>query len=202
MDVVLNYLEQLIPLEKLTLSELTEKLVMLLALSTAQISQTLAKIKLSNIKETPVGIEIIITDNLKTSRPGSQNPMLKLSKFNDRPGLCVVSCLDRYKELTSLIRKEEDHLFIAIKKPHSAVGSQTISRWIKNVLHKAGINTEIFSSHSTRHASTSAAHSKGLDWETIRKTAGWSKESTVFAKFYNKPIENESNNFMNFLFKK
>ena len=39
-----------------------------------------------------------------------------------------------------------------INKPVSA---DTISNWIKHVLIKSGINTSLFSAHSTRSASTS-----------------------------------------------
>ena len=44
------------------------------------------------------------------------------------------------------------------------------------------------SSHSTRHAATSAAHQSGISLEVIRKTAGWTPQSQVFAKVYNRPI--------------
>lgn len=47
----------------------------------------------------------------------------------------------------------------------------------------------IFSAHSTRHAATSAAYVKGISLETIRRTAGWSQGSQMFARVYNRPIE-------------
>ena len=72
-------------------------------------------------------------------------------------------------------------------KPYNPVHPNTISRWIKLVLERAGISTDIFKAHSTRAASTSAASMKEVNVETIIKTAGWSNAKT-FAKFYNKPI--------------
>lgn len=55
------------------------------------------------------------------------------------------------------------------------------------------INTNIFKAHSTRYASTSAAHRKGPSWNLTRKSAGWKETSLSFAKFYNRPLaEKES----------
>ncbi|CAD6241301.1 GSCOCG00002629001-RA-CDS, partial [Cotesia congregata] len=52
-----------------------------------------------------------------------------------------------------------------------------------------------FTAHSTRHASTSRAYEKGVTIEEIKKVAGWSQHSQVFAKFYNQPIQLKENNF-------
>ncbi|KAL4702636.1 hypothetical protein ACJJTC_003337 [Scirpophaga incertulas] len=82
------------------------------------------------------------------------------------------------------------NLFISYKKPHLAVSVNTLSRWVKMVLSASGINTTIFSSHSTIHASTSTAFMKGVSIDEIRWTAGWTDTSTTFAKFYNRPILN------------
>ncbi|KYB24806.1 hypothetical protein TcasGA2_TC032277 [Tribolium castaneum] len=56
----------------------------------------------------------------------------------------------------------------------------------------AGINTSIFSAHSTRHASSSAALRKGISLDVIHKTAGWSEKSQTFAKTYNLPLAAEN----------
>ena len=79
-------------------------------------------------------------------------------------------------------------LFISFVKPHRAVSSATISRWIKTVLSDAGIDTSIFKAHSVRRAATSAAYNKGVPVEHILKLANWSNEST-FRRFYLKSAE-------------
>lgn len=78
-------------------------------------------------------------------------------------------------------------LFIALKRPHTAVGSQTISRWIRSTLSDCGVS-DAFSTHSTWHASTSLAARKGVPVDLIKRAAGWSGESRVFANFYNRQI--------------
>ncbi|EZA51192.1 hypothetical protein X777_10262, partial [Ooceraea biroi] len=102
--------------------------------------------------------------------------------------LCIATTVIQYLRVTAKLRENQNSLFIAINKPHKAVTVQTISRWIKTVLQKCGIDINVFSSHSTRYASSSAAFASGLDLDTIRKAAGWTEGSTVFAKFYNRPI--------------
>lgn len=54
---------------------------------------------------------------------------------------------------------------------------------------------EQFKAHLTRHASTSNALIKGLDFNSIRNAAGWSKDSKVFVRFYNRTVKETENNF-------
>ncbi len=78
-------------------------------------------------------------------------------------------------------------LFISHKEPHCPVTVSTISWWVKETLKLAGINTEIFSSHSTTSAAVSKAKSLGLSMSDINRAAGWSNSRT-FALHYNEPI--------------
>lgn len=187
-NIVLNKVKTWFPLSRLNLQELTEKTIILLALGTASRAQTLAAIEVNNIKETKEGLEIRIIERTKTDRPGKTRPLLYLPFFKEKPELCIANTVIQYLRVTTKLRENTKHLFISINKPHKKVTSQTISRWIKKVLQKCGIDISVFTSHSTRHASSSAAFINGLDLETIRKAAGWSEGSTVFAKFYNRPI--------------
>ena len=61
--------------------------------------------------------------------------------------------------------------------------------WIKTLLTKAGINTDIFKAHSVGSAATSTAANAGITTNDILKAADWSSES-VFQKFYYKPGQN------------
>ena len=55
------------------------------------------------------------------------------------------------------------------------------------MLSNSGIDTNVFSEHSTRSVSVSAANSKGVPLDKILSAGGWSRAST-FSKYYNKPI--------------
>ena len=77
--------------------------------------------------------------------------------------------------------RKGSYLFITTIKPHEAVSKDTISRWLKTILQRAGIDTSVYKGHSTRTASTSAANAAGIPINIIMEKAGWSKENT-FAK--------------------
>ncbi|KAJ2940862.1 hypothetical protein O0L34_g17139 [Tuta absoluta] len=113
--------------------------------------------------------------------------MLTIPFFSPKPEICPAQCLQAYISRTETLRRS-DELFISFKKPYRPVGTQTLSRWVKNILKDSGIDVSIFSSHSTRHAATSQAHRQGVTIDQIRKTAGWSSSSSTFAKFYNRTV--------------
>lgn len=186
-DIAFQKIEEWFPLEDLPLDRLIERLVFLLALGTAHRTQTLASIKLSNIKNSSEGYEIEIPDRIKTSRPGASQPLLVLPYCPENPKLRIASTIDEYIRRTSRLSGLVDNLLLTIKKPFSAASSTTISRWIRTAMSRCGISKR-FTAHSTRHAATSAALKKGVRLETIRKTASWSENSQVFAKHYNKTI--------------
>lgn len=200
-NVVLNYLSNLYPNSSLSLEQLTKKLVVLLALSTGQRCQTLALIRIPNLKMNSEKIVITITDIIKTSGIGRSQPRLELPYFSQRPSVCPADTLISYTTMTSTCRSShDDRLILTTKKPYHPASSQTIGRWIKQVLTASGIDTTIFSAHSTRHATTSAALRAGVSVDTIRKAATWSDQSATFANFYNRPLNNDDSSFVNALF--
>ena len=86
-----------------------------------------------------------------------------------------------YLEITKNLRFT-GQLIISYKKPQKAVTTNTISKWRKVTLGKAGIDIEKYSSHSTRSASTSKAKITGLLLSEINKATGW-KEISTFKTF-------------------
>ncbi|KAJ8921724.1 hypothetical protein NQ315_010634 [Exocentrus adspersus] len=185
--IVINYLRTLKNGE-LDLEMLTKKLVTLLALATGQRIQTLGCIELDNILVRDDRIEIKIVQRIKTSAPNRSQPFLILPFFNSDPNVCVAKLLLKYLHKTQELRNTCNHLFVTHKKPHNKATTQSISRWIKDVLHKSGLDTTIFKAHSTRHAATSAAARKGVNFDSIRLAAGWTQNSSTFANFYNRPL--------------
>ncbi|BES96116.1 Hypothetical protein NTJ_08920 [Nesidiocoris tenuis] len=90
--------------------------------------------------------------------------------------------------------------FYAIKNPHRPAKRATISRWVKETLKEAFVDTSIFSAYATRHAATSDAYRKGVSIDTIRSSAGWSPESSVFARFYKRQLTESPDEFTNRVF--
>ncbi|KAL7307958.1 hypothetical protein TKK_0000049 [Trichogramma kaykai] len=192
-EVVLSYIEKMT--EPLSFQELSEKTLVSLALCTAHRSQTFALIDINNISNLGTELQIKIPDLIKTSKPGAMQPNLILPFFKERPKLCAASSILKYIEVSKSLREDRSRLFISTRKPYKDIGSQTISRWIKSMLNKAGIDTSRFTGHSTRHVSASTANRNGIDIRTIKLTAGWSEKSTVFARFYNQPVERSNGEF-------
>lgn len=189
-SIVLSYLQTLSPVDKLSLKELTFKLVVLILLVSGQRGQTVHLLNIDHMTSVNNCYTFQIVDHLKQSRPGVKNPLVELRPFEDKT-LCVVSTLKEYLTRTQSLRGSESQLFISYAKPFRKVSRETISRWVKFALTASGIDTSRFKPHSTRAASTSAASNASVSLDDILHTAGWSSEST-FAKFYNKPIVKEN----------
>ena len=187
-NIVLEYLGKL-DNDTLNLQTMTLKLTMLLALVSGQRCQSLASLDLNDMYSSDDRIVFRFNSLLKQTRPSFQVAPLVISKFQDNPSLCVYSLLKMYLEQTTTLRTNTTRLLIMVRKPHCAVCSQTIARWLKTVLTKAGIDTKVFSAHSTRSAATSAAKSVGLSISNIMNAAGWTNAGT-FQKFYNKCEDN------------
>lgn len=164
------------------------KLILLLALATAQRVQTFSKIRISNIIQHDEGLEIKFTDLLKTSRPNKPQPAICIPFFAEKSELCTATVLLYYIEQTKPLRGENDRLLLTFKKPHRPATSQTLSRWIKRGLSLCGTDVSKFKAHSTRHAAASAALRLGVNLQTIEGTAGWSGKSDTFFRFYNRPV--------------
>lgn len=196
-NVVLDFLEKQLS-DELDIASLTYKTVTLVALASAQRTQTIASIRTSNLIWSPSDVKIKISDLIKTSRPGSAQPLLVFPYFAARPELCVPSLIKLYMEKTKDIR-QCDKLFVSPRSPHKAVGAPSIGRWIKNTLSRSGVDTTIFSAHSVRHAASSKAKTRGADINIIFNTAGWSASSRVFAQFYQRPILKDTAPFANFV---
>lgn len=169
------------------------KTLMLIVLATAQRAQTMSSIKVENIHFDETGATILVDDLLKTTRPENPHLVLNLPYFTHDPGLCAASTLQVYLEKSQHKRSDEiKYLFVSLVGKPKAVTTQTISRWLKEILKLSGIDTSVFSGHSTRHASTSAAFARGVEIDQILKTVGWSKNSKVFTNFYKRPIINKN----------
>ena len=187
-EILLNYLKTLSPVKELKFKDLSRKSVALLWLLSGQRGQSMKCIDIRNIKITKNRLQIHYGDLLKTTRPGFQQEPINLKAYAPDRRICIVTVLNEYlRKRQALAPKICTQLFISIQKPFNPVTTNTISRWVKELMHDAGINTDMFTPHSIRSASTSAAKRTGTPLNTILSAAGWTQEST-FRKYYNKPL--------------
>ena len=189
--IVTSYLKTLIPLEFLSLKALCLKIVTLVALVSAQRSQTLQALRIDCMSVENSKVVFVIMDRLKTSRPGNNSVKVIIPEIKNDRAICPRSHLIEYVARTEKLRVNTQQLFVSYCKPHKGVSSSTLARWIKTVLEKFGIDTNIFKAHSTRSAATSEAFFSGASVKEILSSANWSKEKT-FSKFYNRQVPESS----------
>ena len=94
-------------------------------------------------------------------------------------------------DVNSLLKHCPD-LFVTLLAPHTAAVTDTICRWLKETLAGAGVDTSVFTAHSTWSASTSAVKDSGTPINVIMGATGWTNAST-FTKFYQKMTDTEKN---------
>ena len=168
---VVEFLKSMAPNEALSYKDLTMKLATIMAITNADRASDLHALDRRFIQETPEGMLFRIPGLTKTRRSGGPREVL-YPKFVLDDRICPVSILSLYLKVSQKHCIQSDNkqpLFIAVKKPHKAVTAATISRWLKEILCRAGVDTNIFKAHSTRTASTSAAKVRGVSTADIMK---------------------------------
>ena len=90
------------------------------------------------------------------------------------------------------LRGDCPNLFVTLLAPHTAAATDTICRWLKETLARAGVDTSVFTAHSTWSASTSVAKDSGTPFNVIMGATGWTNAST-FTKFYQKTTDTDKN---------
>ncbi|KAH3868108.1 hypothetical protein DPMN_031247 [Dreissena polymorpha] len=189
---VLTYLKSLSPVKHLSLKELTLKLVMLIALTNAARSQTVHLLSVNKLIKEKSQFVVQFDSLLKQSRPGFDYSVLLLKCYPPDRRLCVYTVMKEYLSRTKKVRPSTNKkLLISYIRPHGPVSKDTVSRWIRTVMIKSGIDVTVYGAHSVRSASTSKARDNNVPISVIMKRAGWTADST-FKKYYSLNIENDS----------
>jgi hypothetical protein len=182
-DLVIKFFKSAPPNKELSLIQLSRKTAMLLALVTRFRVSELAAIDSASLVFSDSGLQFSLSKLRKSQRA---RPLLSrtITRLEDSK-ICPVSTTEDYWKATLALRKpgESGNLLLGSVKPHSQVKGSTISHWIKKTLDLAGVDTSIYSAHSTRGASASKAAKKGVPTDSILKTASCASEST-FVRYY------------------
>ncbi len=126
---------------------------------------------------------------LKQTRPGFHQPPIFHEKYSLEPKLCVHNHLIEYLKRTQSLRADCKQLLITLCRPYRPASLDTVSRWCKEFLKNAGIDTMKYKTHSTRAASTSHVVRNSPNSTTLNDiflAAGGTNENT-FRRFYNVP---------------
>ena len=187
-NIVLKYLKSLGESNDLPFKSLSYRFATLFCLLSGQRCQTICSLDVRHIVFSNERVMIFVNSCVKTTRPGNHVSPLDLKAFPTCTALCPVQNLKQYLLRSFELRGLYTKLFISFSFPHRPITTSTLSRWVRETLKIAGIDTNIFTSHSTRAASTSRAKSLGLSLQQICKAAGWTNSGT-FGRYYDKPVE-------------
>ena len=100
------------PADKLSLKDLTLKVVTLLALLSGQRRQTLHALKISCMVLTPDNCVFVLDKLLKTSKPGRHLSHLEFVAYTPDPSLWIVKYLMEYVKQTRSLRQGEEQLLV------------------------------------------------------------------------------------------
>ena len=189
---VLSFLEGLGPDTSLSFKNISSKLVMLLALTSLFRVSEIVAIDFRSIAFSGPVVKFALSRLRKSQHKGSLQ-VFSLNRLNSSPLICPVSCLKRYIFVTRDFRNESTNsgLILGLRSPHPPIRASIIGRWIKLLLSETGVDTTIYSAHSTRGASASKAMGAGISIESILRTGSWASEC-VFSRHYNRPINEET----------
>ena len=128
---VLNFLQSRGKSETLSLKWLTLKSVFLLAITRPSRSADLSQLDTSRMRPAGNGVSFLPSALAKQSRQGKPIETFFFPSFPQNPILCPVETISVYIDQ---VRGNETKLFLSFIKPHKAVTSSTIARWLRTVL--------------------------------------------------------------------
>ena len=189
-ELVLSRFRNMPENHDLELRELSLKLVMLLAITTASRSSELHKIQVSTLVDKGDEIQFHIAGLTKSRKVGEGPMVIRVAQYEPEGKLDVTDCVRTYLGKTAAIRQPGvagDQLLISFIPPHGPLAPSSVARWLKWGLRDAGIDTSKYQAHSTRAAATSKAALEGLNMSQILQQANWSRAAT-FKKYYHKSV--------------
>ena len=195
-DRVLSHMKTWGDNETMHIRDLTVKLTMLIAITTACRAAEIQCLDKTRMTDKGTTIVCNLTRPTKVTKTGQALTHLTLYSYEEDEALDVTLTMRAYLHRTTEWRTSPAHngLLLSTTKPHKPVATATVSSWLKQAISRAGINTMVFKGHSTRSASSSKAQRTGLPLTDIMQTANWSQAKT-FHRHYNKYVKGASENF-------
>ena len=186
--LVIAYLRGLGAPSSLSFKDLTYKLVTLLTLLSASRVHYISSLSVDAMVLTDTQCTFFPNRLLKHSRPGFLGAPLKFTSYPAEAGLCVISVLRDYLQRRRSLSISHPQLLVSYRSPYKPVHRDTVSRWLREVLLLSGVNTEVFSSHSFRAASTSKARTANVPIDDILRQGQWATQLT-WMQHYNLQVQ-------------
>ena len=172
-SAVLKHLSSLYPNEKLSSKDLTHKVLMLILLVSSQRGQSIHYLDLQHLTIEEDNYSFDVAEHINTSTPRNPHTRIDIAASEPDSTICPSTCSKAYLNKTKALRNNETKLFISYVRPHKTVSGDTVSRWTKETLRLCGIDTKVFTAHSTTSASVSKANEKtSLSMRSWQRHAG------------------------------
>ena len=185
-SLVFTYLNNLGENDNLSFKQIARKLATILMLLAGTRVDSLHSLSILSMYVSNDEITFIPSRLLKHYREDHVNIPITYRAYPQNAKICPVKAIMAYLHYR-LTMSSEPQFFITYGAPHRPAHRDSIARWIKGTLAESGIDTGLYTAHSCRGASTSAASMAGLPLHTILKAAEWSKADT-FYKHYKRDI--------------
>ena len=126
---------------------------------------------------------------VKNVKQGKKPAPIEFYRFED-PLLCPLRCIDSYITMTDAWRDrgKPSALFLSYIAPHKPISKSRLAGWIKDSINLAGVDTNIFTAHSVRGASSSKVFLQGLSAKEVIDHGSGARESTWQKFYYLAPI--------------
>ena len=175
------------------LKDITVKRTTVLACVSAQRLHTLTLLDARYIQFQSSGTYMYIFNDLKVphARPYF---IMALPSPSDIDHLGTGELRQRYLEKTEQFRRHGHHrLLLSWRPPHNPVTTDTLARWIRQVMQDSGINVHVFGAHSVRGVSSSFALDHNASIDSVLTAGDWSSLRT-FNKHYNRMLKSLPSN--------
>ena len=192
-QLVTKYLDSLGTTKLLYLKLISIKLTILSALTCPEHTSSLAKLDLRYCCVGSEGVSFTLASPRKRgSTDNLPQAFLFFASFPRNKRLFPDDTLRVNLKATRHLRpvfpsSKPDPLFVSYVKPHNPITSPTLSRWLRTAIKNAGIDTELFESHSVRGASTTAAANSNVPLDKVLKMTDWSCVSAL-QKLSSRPV--------------
>ena len=187
-DVVLDFLNAWHENEAMSLNDLAGKMALLTLLASMCRIGDVCQMDIKAMTKKEKSLEFRLATPTKTFTEnnlgwgGSSLQSLVLQSFHNVK-LCPVAAIECYIQRTSGFRGSVGRLFLVVGDQPKSASPQSITRWTKLILSKAGLDK--FTVHSGRAAASSCALLLGMPINIILRHAGWRSKHT-FARRYMK----------------
>ena len=191
-EMVVNYLRSQPHNEKLSLSYLGKKAATLVLWCTAWRFKDVVNLNLSSCTRTNFQYTFVLTRPSKTYTASTyETQRVTIKWFKDKQ-VCPYNAISHYINKTKNVRRTQ-FLFVT-SNTFKSVAPATLSRWVKNILQEAGVDTTVYKPHTTRHASASNfAYSTNNLAQTL-KLGCWKTTSSFYKHYLQKPVYYDQSN--------